>query len=443
MNAEKEKSAVARVQQRPKYVPDHAIEYLAARFESLFREPLRPLRKIGKEAEFPVVTREGRAADVTAILQRLVAEHGFSPRYDSSLLVAAQRNRLEVAVEVGRGTIELALPPCDDLWQLEKEYHRTIELIVRVAASVGAHLLGFGIQPRTPASLAQMTPRKHYRALYGAIGAPWLKLTTTAADQTHIDIARTELLGAINYLNLLSAPLIALCANSSVYAGRAGKFVSGREGLLKDLGETRYGMTPRKFDSIQDFIRYICEYRCFVLSEKHNYKKFNRPFSVLLTSESDGLFDEFLWHEHYVWNSARARVATSTIEVRPACQQPRDEPLAANALILGWVESLPRLDAYFRNAFGENAWQVMRAYRRAAVRDGLQAREPAKNFMQDVLRIAEEGLKRRGRGEEKFILPIWERLERRESPGVRARKTFQRRGIEGLLQEFIIQDPKE
>lgn len=423
-----------------------AISDIAAQFEASFREVLRPLRKIGKEAEFPVVTRDGRAADVTAILQKLVAEEKFAPRYDGTVLVAAQRDGLEIAIEVGRGTIELAMPPCDDLWELQKNYADAITLTVRVAESVGAYLFGFGIQPRTRPSIALMTARPHYRALYGAIGAPWLKLTTTAADQTHVDIARTELLDALNYLNLTSAPLIALCANSSVYAGRAGTFVSGREGLLKALGETRYGMTPRKFKSVGDFIRYLCDYKCFVLSEKHHYKKFNLPFTNYLTqisrrsADRNDRFEEFLWHEHYVWNSARARVKTSTIEVRPACQQPRDAPLAANALILGWVESLPQLAAYFGEAFGDNAWDTMRLYRRAAVRDGLKAREPIKGLVRELVRIAEEGLRKRGRGEEKFIAPMWERLERKENPGMRARKIFEREGMEGLLDEVVIKN---
>lgn len=396
---------------------------------------------IGKEAEFPVVTRDGRAANVTAILQKLVTAYGFTPRLDQSVLVAAQWEGMEIAIEVGRGTIEIALPPCSDLFQLEKEYQSALALVTQVTESIGAHLLGFGIQPRTRLALALMTPRKHYLALYGAVGAPWLKLTTTAADQTHVDIARTELLDAINYLNLTSAPLIALCANSSVYAGRAGKFVSGREGLLKDLGETRYGMTPRKFESVEEFIHYLCEYKCFVLSEKHNYKKFNLPFTDYLLAQPADLFEEFLWHEHYVWNSARARVKTSTIEVRPACQQPQDEPLAANALILGWVESLPRLAAYFREAFANNPWDTMRAYRRAVVQDGLKAIEPAPNFLRDLVRISEEGLKQRRRGEEKFMAPLWERLERRESPGARSRKIFLREGIEGLLKQIVIEKP--
>ncbi len=426
---------------------DASIASIAAQFESQFREHLRPLRQIGREAEFPVVTRDGRAADVIELLHAVLDEGGFTPRYDNPhtrtpsptpLLVGVERAGLDVAVESGRCTLELTLPPCDDLWELEIVYREAVARIARVAASREMYLLGFGIQPRTRAARAWMTPRVHYRALHRAIGAAWLNLTTTAADQTHVDICRAELLDAVNYMNLLSAPLIALCANSSVYAGRAGAFVSGREGLLKDLGETRYGMTPRKFESLEDFIRYLCEYKCFVLSEKYDFKKYQLPFTNYLISHSLNLYDEFSWHEHYIWNSARARVANSTIEVRPACQQPRDEPFAANALILGWVEALPQIAAYVDDTFGADAWRALRAYRRAAVREGLAATEPAPRFLRALVEIAAGGLARRGRGEEKFLAPVWTRLERGESPGMRARQVFQHGGMNKLLAELVM-----
>ena len=416
---------------------DKAIAIIAAQFEARFRERLRPIRKVGREAEFPVVTRDGRAGDVSQLWAALLAEPGFAPYYDDpqtrALLVGVERGNLNIAAEVGRGTIELSLGPYDDLWQLQTAFDDAVALVARAAASRGMFLLGFGIQPRTPPSAALMTPRPRYRALYRAIGAPWLRLTTTAADQTHVDICRAELLDAINWMNLLSAPLIALCANSSVYAGRAGKFLSGREGLLRDLGETRYGMTPRRFGDIEEFIRYLCDYRCFVLPDGDGFKQINRPFTNHLITDSPNLFDEFLFHEHYVWNSARARVANSTVEVRPACQQPPGESLAANALILGWVESLPQVAAYFGDTFDGDPWQPMLRYRRAAAREGLGAREPAPNLIRDLVAIAEAGLARRGRGEEKFLEPVWSRVERRESPGARARKVMLRKGIEGLV----------
>ncbi len=430
------------------------IDNLAAQFASRFRETLRPIRKVGREAEFPVVTRDGRAGDMIALLHALFDEGGFIPHYETSpnsadqlsndlttqpLLIGVERAGLHVGVEVGRGTVEFSPRPCDDLWQLQNEFDDALALVTRVAESRGMFLLGFGIQPRPPATRVLMTPRQHYRALYNAVGAPWLKLTTTAADQTHVDICRAELLDAINWMNLLSAPLIALCANSSVYAGRVGQFVSGREGLLRALGETRYGMTPRKFTSLEEFIRYLCDYPCFILRD--GFKKFNRPFTNLLISQSPNLFDSFLWHEHYVWNSARARVAQSTIEVRPACQQPPGESFAANALILGWVEALPQVAAYFEDVLGKMAWDVMRSYRRAVVREGLVASEPVPGMMRALVDLAQAGLKRRAREEEKFLEPIWNRIERRESPGMRARQTMLRKGLPGLLDEIRVLNP--
>ena len=51
-----------------------------------------------------------------------------------------------------------------------------------------------------------------------------------------------------------------------------------------------------------------------------------------------GCFEAFLLHDHYVWHSARLRTAYGTVELRPACQQPPHEAMAAAALYLGLVE---------------------------------------------------------------------------------------------------------
>jgi gamma-glutamylcysteine synthetase len=281
-----------------------------------------------------------------------------------------------------------------------------------------------------------MTPRPRYAALGAAIGTPWLGLTITAADQTHVDIARSELLDAINWMNLLSAPLIALCANSSVYGGRAGRFLSGREGLLGRLGEFRYGMTPRRFVSIEEFIKYVCDYECFVLPEGHGFHQVNQPYIKYIECHPKVPFDQFLWHEHYVWNSARARVQNSTIEVRPACQQPPGESMVANALALGWVESLPQIAAYIEDALGPDPWPAMVGYRRAVVERGLAAREPVPRLVRALLEIAQGGLARRGRGEEELLAPVWERLKRGAPPGVKAKRILQKHGMRGLLKEL-------
>ena len=409
---------------------------LAERFAARFRETLRPIRLIGREAEFPVVWPDGRAGDVLRVWPRLLEQNGFTPQYDDpetrTLIVALKGPDGTVEVEVGRATIELVLGPYEDLWQLAKGSARLLRRVVAAVQAAGMRVLGFGIQPRTRGSPALMTPKRRYAALLQAIGRPWLHFATTASDQVQVDIARGELADAINVLNLLSAPLIALTANSSVYGGRAGRYLSGREGLLGTLGEFRVGMTPFPFTSIEEFVAYVCSYRCSVVRDQEGFHVWNHPFNEYLQEHGPDL-DAYLWHEHYIWNSARPRANNSTIEIRPACQQPPEEPLAAAAMSLGLVEALTDAKALLQNFFPPDPWPVLRRYRTAAILHGLRAPEPVPGFLEGTLRIAENGLRGRQRGEETFLKPLWARLEHRMAPGERNRELFRTGGIDALL----------
>lgn len=427
---------------------DAAIDALAEDFAHGFREHLGPIRQVGLEAEFPVVTEDGRAGDIRLLWPAILEDSSFTAEYDDpntrSLIVSARRSGTAFAAEVGRATLELSLGPHEDLWALQAAFEGALGKAVASAHRIGLQLLGFGIQPRTPARASLMTPRRHYRALLRAAGRAWLPLTTTASSQLHVDISRREIASAVNVMNLVSGPLIAWAGNSSVYGGRAGSALSGRETLLSALGEHRYGMTPRRINDTFDWVSYLADHRFFVDRRGGKFVPLRIPFRGWLDrsgarlSRADRL-REFLWHEHYVWNSARARLDHSTIEVRPACQQPPGSPLAIHALTLGWVESLADLEAYFADAVGEDAWPVMIRYRRGAVRDGLQASPPAANMLPELLEIARRGLARRGRNEEPLLDPIAARLESGENPGLQARALFRSRGMRGLLRAVRIE----
>ncbi|HET6782045.1 MAG TPA: glutamate-cysteine ligase family protein [bacterium] len=408
---------------------------MAERYAARFRETVGPIRRVGREAEFPLVYADGRAGEVARMWEPLMSGDEFVPQYDDpktlSLIEALTGEVGRIEVEVGRATLELVLGPYDDLWQLEEGSRRLVRQVAQIADQLGMHVLGFGIQPRSRASSALMTPKQRYVHLARAAGPAWWRFTTTAADQIHVDITRTEITDAVNVLNLLSAPLIALTANSSVYAGRAGRYLSGREGLVGALGEHRAGMTPGPFNSVEEFVRYICRYRCYVLRRDGDFRLYNRPFEEYLQRHGPDI-EAYLWHEHYTWNSARPRAHNSTIEIRPACQQPHEEPLVVAALALGWVEALPEVRAFINDAL-DNPWTSMPRYRRDAIVHGLRSREPVERFVERALRIAEAGLRRRGRGEEQFLGPLWTRLEQRKTPGDRARDLVRSRGIEALV----------
>jgi len=415
-------------------VSQRTITALTGQYTARFRDTLRPMRMVGREAEFPLVYPDGRAGDVFRLWEPLLARGGFVPRYDDpetqALIVALAGADGTIEVEVGRATVELVLGPYEDLWQLADGSRRLLRCVVEAAAQVGMRVLGLGIQPRSRPSLALMTPKRRYTHFARAVGTAWRHFTTTAADQVHVDIARAEIVDAVNMLNLLSAPLIALTANSSVYAGRPGRYLSGREGLLGALGD-RAGMTPGPFLSVEEFVRYICGYHCYVLRRDGGFRRYGRPFAEYLHRHGPDI-DAYLWHEHYTWNSARPRAQNSTVEIRPACQQPHDASLVVAALALGWVEALGELRAFLPDVL-RDPWPTMRRYRREAIIHGLRAKEPVNGFVGDVLRIAEGGLRRRGRGEEGFLQPLWERLEQLTIPGDRARELMRSRGLAALI----------
>ena len=416
------------------------IAQLAEQYASRFRETLGPIRRVGREMEFPLVEADGTAGDIRRLWPHVMCEGHFTPKYDDpetrSLLVALNGDECVYEAEVGLGTVEVLVGPCDDLFELEALATRALARLVRAAQAEQMRVLGFGIQPRTRRSPLLMTPKRRYGALLQAIGKPWLHFCTTAADQLHVDITRAELVPMLNWMNFVSAALIALTANSSVYAGRAGQFSSGREGLLGTIGEHRNGMTPRAFGSLEAFLSFICAHPCYVLkSSDGTLAQYNRPFAEYLATNGADL-DAYLWHEHYTWNSARARVEHSTIEIRPACQQPPAEHMAASALSLGFAEAMPAIAAYVASALPNDAWSALLRYRRGVVRDGMKMREPRDGFLRTMVQLAENGLRRRGRGEEIFLAPVWRRLEKHSAPADEARLIFEQRGMDALLDEL-------
>jgi hypothetical protein len=107
--------------------------------------------------------------------------------------------------------------------------------------------------------------------------------------------------------------------------------------------------------------------------------------------------------------------------------------MAAAALELGLVEAAAEIEVYLGQAFGQEVWPVLQAYHRQVVAQGLAAPQPAPDFLRRMVTLAAEGLQRRGRGEEVFMHPLFERLERGLNPAQAARQVFQQGQFAQLL----------
>ena len=446
-----------------------AYEALADRFAAHFPTQLQGPRTVGREAEFPVVDQSGRAANIDQLWPLLMAgETGESASFaplkvkkdavNTDLIVGLDGAAYSYALEVGKGTIELNVGPYTTLFELESAFRTAVERLVRAAAQLGWRVLGYGVQPLSLPTRDLLSPKQRYHALADIMGDDWIWYTVTASDQTHVDISRDEAVSVLNFAILMAPVVVALCANSPVVAGALTGDCSGREGrMISALYGERHGMIARPYADLTDFAARLSRMPALLYREGERLLPDGRPFAEVLRADfgmagsesaalSPGCFDAFLLHDHYIWHSARLRTAYGTVELRPACQQPPHELMAATALYLGLVEGRERITDYLQSALapvGEErgnpaplseCWPRMGQYHEQVVRTGLAAPEPVPGFLAEVLGLVAAALARRGYGEEGMLAPLWRRLERRENPAQRVRRVFAEEGLEGLIE---------
>jgi len=420
-------------------------QQLAARFDVSFPLHLAGPRTVGREGEFPVVGARGEAVDVRRLWNVLLEQDDLEPEYGAGapgkpdFIVGLQGRDYGYALEVGLGTMEINTRPCRHLFEVQAIMEQAVMRLVHAAARFGWRVLGYGVQPVSPPTIGLMSPKQRYLSLYRAMGAPWLWYTVTASDQLHVAIRRDETLHMLNYGNLVTPIIIALCANSPIYAGKLSPFCSAREGVMAEIraNEHRHGMPSRPFTSLLDFVETMAQSTYLIVKEEGEIVPSSQPFYSYLAEHGPD-YPAFLFHEHYIWNSARLRAAYGTIEVRPACQQPWGEHMAVAGLVLGLMEGSHAILARLQAALGADYWARMRGYHAQAIRHGLHAPQPARGLLNEVVALAEAALRERGFGEETLLAPIWSRLDRGLDPAEQAQRVYQADGMQGLLARAAI-----
>ena len=414
------------------------IQAISRRFSDAFPEKLR-WRTVGREAEFPIVDHNGDAFPLARLWPILMAPGDLRVKREGDLIVGLIGDRYEISAEVGMATVEIITGPCDDLTQIELDHNAALQRVVSAAASLGARLLGYGCQPKTPVTQPLMSAKIRYAVLHKAIGDDWFWFTATASDQVHAAVARHEVVAATNVVNALAAVTVGLCGNSPVIEGMDTGFVSAREMLMGKIGagKGRHGMPLSPIKSIADHVSQLATLPLLIRREAHGLVVGERDFNAFLAerpqlSDADA-FDAFLLHEHYIWQSGRPRSNHGTVEVRSAAQQPHADSMCAAALGVAMVNAHVKLEALLVDTLGENYWETMRDWHHRVIANGLQTPEPESGLLTKIVDTCADGLATRGRNEERYLIPLYDRIRARENPGNVAKKRFESGGIDSLL----------
>ena len=307
--------------------------------------------------------------------------------------------------------------------------------------------------------------------------------TNIAANQHCIDVTQEESLRVINMFNALGGVFIALFANTGVGEWRIQEHHEEREWRwnqwlnAEPLENPIAGIPPRPFGSLKEYLAYNWSIPT---------RAVHRP-GTLHSLEDVPLIRDFLRKKEwktmdlaaaspsvvspemqdvnaltmYIWIQARLKIFFDTaqplgglleaydtgrvdeyaskhlekvyVETRNIACQPWNEIMAAPAFLLGLIENIEAVEEVVK----EKSWKDWIELREQTITQSMEV-PGVTDFISKCLSISANGLQKRGLGEEKYLQPLYARLEKKESPAIRTRNLFKEEGIEAVLYKHLI-----
>ena len=423
-------------------------------FPSSFPDRLKDTcRHIGIEDEFVVVDDKGEMCDVSVIFPHMI-NYGWKPKHDAvtQVLVGVEQNGIEVGLDVGVSQLEISYPHVNTLHEHASRAQSTIHLVDKLLAMHGFHrIVDYSAHPVTVPTRDHWAPKGrgyHFRDFF----PPCVHAqTASASSQIHLDVTRDELLPAMELFLSIPGILVALGANSPVWAG-----VRDPEGMLASrqafwyrfaipsgyrgnvIAGSESGKPKGGCATMGDLISTM-EWTTFLAHVVGNTLR-TSTLSFVETCPAEmtkaDFIDALKNHEGTMWWDVRPRIAYSTVEIRPTCQG--KNALGIHAFCLGLMENIDKALAFVRSTFTFEEWRNF--YLLEALRDGMRAPK-AQELAFALCVIAREGLSKRGMHEEDFLDDVEKQIASGDSPGHAKLAAFERGGTEELLKGIFSHQP--
>jgi gamma-glutamylcysteine synthetase len=425
-------------------------------------------RRIGSELKFPFIKSNGRAADAddAGLLWKHLCASGWSPVMDphtgktTGCELPGGFNNSIARPETGHCIIEFSMAHAGNLHELRNMYIMLGETLDEFSERHRLYFLACGMHPVEPPGrhlVAKKSRNLFWDTMFGSNrivpperGTDVHLFALSAAHQVHVDVSIDESIRAVNVLNGFAGAQTALTANSQVWQNTVAEHAQCLGELFWDwwLGDQRdrAGVPERYFTSIEDYAACIGGYSPVFVRRNGDaiglpgYDTFRDYYTggVKQGRRGDGSIAEVLpaeedisLHNTFFWHGARIS-RYFTIENRMNDQQPYDEMAAVPALTLGLVENLDEANEIVRGF----RWGDLRSLRNAAVHWGLDASVDgisAAELCGTMVEAAERGLVRRGLGEERYLEPLYRRLESKTNPAVCGSAVYRERGLKAYL----------
>ena len=408
---------------------------------------------IGVETEIPIVDLSGNAVDYDAVHQmteEFIEYFGFggTVRDDDGHAYFAEDKTTgdTISFDCSYNTFEIAFGKETDLNDIAERFYAYFGFADDHLRRRGLALTGMGINPghkvnsREPVAngryrmlLHHLDSYKRYGKEYHFHDVPYYGLIV-CSTQTHIDVSADDLIDTMHTFERLEPFKGLLFANSPYEGG----YLCARDHFWRD---STHGVNPRNVDFWGEEIRtaegvvdYLSKMSLFCAERDGKYIHFvPLPLDAYFgrSSITGEYYEDGQWKTiEFAPRSTDLKYLRSyklvdltfrgTLELRSACTQPIYQVMSVPAFNIGIrdnreaVKQILDESGLFGQGYSLDELRRMSVMR--DVPDFMQGSRISETLLK-LLEAARNGLLQRGKGEEKFLEPLYERAERVLSPG--------------------------
>ena len=349
---------------------------------------------------------------IFALMQGL-KRFNWEDEREGETLIGLHRGGANISLEPG-GQFELSGAPLETIHDLHEETVQHLAEVRAVGQELAIGFLGLGFTPIWTRAEVPVMPKGRYKIMraympkVGRLGLDMMFRTCTV--QANLDFGSEADMVLKFRASLALQPVVtALFANSPFVEGRPSGLLSARANVWTDTDRDRTGLLDFVFEDgfgFETYARYAMDVPMYFAKRGGRYVDVSgRSFRRFIEGELDELPGERAtmkdWADHLTTIFPEVRLK-QYLEMRGADCGPLERLSALPAIWAG---------VFYDQAALEAAWDLCKGWsaddrnrlRADAARLGLKAQVAGRSVQavaQDLLAIAREGLRRRGRARE-------------------------------------------
>lgn len=391
----------------------------------------RDYGNVGVEMEFPLVNKNRAPVDETVAkgMFDYFLARGFKVELEENgqPLFITNEDGDCLSFDNSYNNFEFAMNYSDNLLSIEKRFYKLLNAVQEYFKMYNHALVGLGSNPykkfteKSHVDFSTYNMVQEYLEKFGE-NSPYPDFPAyLSSAQTHLDVPIKDLPGAYTLFARLDFVRALLLSNSPDF-NKTG-FLCYRDYLWEQSAFSRCpnitGKVDGRFKTSEDLVSYILSKGLFNRKRDGKYEVFE-PVPMKEYFKREDAKEEDI--DCYLSFKNVEITRRGTLEIRSDCAQPFEDAFAPAALNLGILYNMEKVREILEKFFKENNLKESNtSLREKAVKNEEIADEDSVyELLVGVLECANEGLLKRGKGEEKLLAPLFDRAARLANPGMEA-----------------------